>query len=404
MDFELLIIGSDINAYHTARSYYEEYKKKAYLLGDTPMAVTYYSKILDFELVEDLSSATVFLKTLKNFYESHKDKKLLLIGSNNTFVRLIIENQEELSKYYLFHKYDIDVLNMLLVKENFYREFTGVDTRETYIYDINTDLNLFKINDMGYPLIVKLGSEAIYRELNVKNNQKAYIINDIYELLDTISSIRNSGYRKNLIIQKQIEKDDSLLFDCVSYIDRNGKVVLMSFAQIALQEYDENGIGNVTVLVNGFSEYEDTRKVINDLKRTLERIKYRGVIRFKFLYNKVNKKYEVIEVNPRQARSSYYLTFAGYNLVKYLIDDLVYNKNYEYTFVDNEVCLSFVPKRIINRYIKSARIKNRINKLYKNNKYVNPIKYRNDRPLKRVIWLKSNDLNYLKKYKDRREL
>lgn len=404
MDFELLIIGSDINAYHTARSYYEEYKKKAYLIGEVPMAVTYYSKILNFELVENLSSTTVFLKTLKNFYEEHNDKKLLLIGTNNTFVRLIIENQEDLSKYYIFHKYDVDTLNMLLIKENFYKEFKGVDTRETYVYDINTDLNLFKINDMGYPLIVKLGNETIYRELGVKSNQKTYIINDIYELLDTISNIRNSGYKKNLIIQKQIEKDDSLLFDCVSYVDRNGKVVLMSFAQIALQEYDENGMGNVTVLINGFSEYEDAQKVIADLKNTLERIQYYGIIRFKFIYNKSNKKYEVIEVNPRQARSSYYLTFAGYNLVKYLIDDLLYNKNYEYKFVDEEVCLSFVPKKIINKYIKSVRIKNRINKLYKNNKYVNPIKYRNDRPLKRVIWLKSNDLNYIKKYKDRGEV
>ncbi len=404
MDFDLLIIGSDINAYHTARSYYEEYKKKAYLIGEVPMAVTYYSKILNFELVENLSSTTVFLKTLKNFYEEHNDKKLLLIGTNNTFVRLIIENQEDLSKYYIFHKYDVDTLNMLLIKENFYKEFKGVDTRETYVYDINTDLNLFKINDMGYPLIVKLGNETIYRELGVKSNQKTYIINDIYELLDTISKIRNSGYKKNLIIQKQIEKDDSLLFDCVSYVDRNGKVVLMSFAQIALQEYDENGMGNVTVLINGFSEYEDAQKVIANLKNTLERIQYHGIIRFKFIYNKSNKKYEVIEVNPRQARSSYYLTFAGYNLVKYLIDDLLYNKNYEYKFVDEEVCLSFVPKKIINKYIKSVRIKNRINKLYKNNKYVNPIKYRNDRPLKRVIWLKSNDLNYLKKYKDRGEV
>lgn len=404
MDFELLIIGSDINAYHTARSYYEEYKKKAYLIGEVPMAVTYYSKILNFELVENLSSTTVFLKTLKNFYEEHNDKKLLLIGTNNTFVRLIIENQEDLSKYYIFHKYDVDTLNMLLIKENFYKEFKGVDTRETYVYDINTDLNLFKINDMGYPLIVKLGNETIYRELGVKSNQKTYIINDIYELLDTISKIRNSGYKKNLIIQKQIEKDDSLLFDCVSYVDRNGKVVLMSFAQIALQEYDENGMGNVTVLINGFSEYEDAQKVIADLKNTLERIQYHGIIRFKFIYNKSNKKYEVIEVNPRQARSSYYLTFAGYNLVKYLIDDLLYNKNYEYKFVDEEVCLSFVPKKIINKYIKSVRIKNRINKLYRNNKYINPIKYRNDRPLKRVIWLKSNDLNYIKKYKDRGEV
>lgn len=401
MDFDLLIIGSDVNAYHMARSYYEEYKRKAYLIGNNPMAVTYYSKILNFILVEDLTSTTIFLKTLKSFYDNHSNKKILLIGSTNIFVRLIIENKEELKKYYLFHEYDLDILNMLLIKENFYKEFKGVDIRNTYIYDINTDLNLFKINDIGYPLVLRLGNETIYRELGVKSSKKAYIINDIYELLDTISQIRNTGYQKDLIIQSLLEKDDSLLFDCISYVDRNGKVALMSFAQIGLQEYDDDGVGNATVLVNGFNEYGGTKKVIENLKKTLEDIKYHGIIHFKFLYNKSNKKYEVIEVNPRQARSSYYLTAVGYNLIKYLVDDLVYEKSFEYKFIDDKVCLSFVSKKIINKYVKSNNLKEEINKLYSNKKFVNPIKYRNDRPLKRIIWLKTNDLNYSKKYKER---
>ena len=101
MDFELLIVGSDINAYHMARSYYEEYKRKAYLIGNMPVAVTYYSKILNFELIEDFKSASIFIKTLKKFYEEHSDKKILLIGSDDTYVRLIIENQEELKKYFI---------------------------------------------------------------------------------------------------------------------------------------------------------------------------------------------------------------------------------------------------------------------------------------------------------------
>ena len=290
---------------------------------------------------------------------------------------------------------------MFLVKENFYKEFKGLDTRDTYVYDINTDLNLFKINDIGYPLIIRLGTPTFYRELGVKGSTKVYIINDIGELLDTISSIRNTGYKKNLIIQRQLDNDDSLLFDCVSYVDRFGKVVLMSFAQIGLQEYSDDGVGSATVLVNGFNEYGGTKKVVDTLKETLESIGYRGIIEFKFLYNKSNKRYEVIEVNPRQARSSYYLTFAGFNLVKYLVDDLIFGKRLEYQFVDNKVCLSLVSKKIINKYVKSEKLKEQIDELYNNKKYINPIKNSKDKTIKRIIWLKSNDLNYSKMYKDR---
>lgn len=64
-------------------------------------------------------------------------------------------------------------------------------------------------------------------------------------------------------------------------------------------------------------------------------------------YDLENKEFKVLEINPRQARSSYYLTFAGFNLIKYLVDDLIYEKKMKYTFVDNEVCLSFVPKIIV---------------------------------------------------------
>ena len=401
MDFELLIVGSDINAYHMARSYYEEYKRKAYLIGNMPVAVTYYSKILNFELIEDFKSTSVFIKTLKRFYEEHNNKKILLIGSDDTYVRMIIENQEELKKYFIFHQYSLDTLNMLLSKDKFYQEFKGLDVTDTYIYDINTDLNMFKINELGYPLTIKLGSEKRYHELNTLHEVKVFVARDIYELLDTISKIRNTGYDKSLIIQRQLDNDESSLFDCVSYVDRFGKVVLMSFAEIGLQEYDINATGNITVLVNGFNEFGGTKKVIEDLRKTLESTDFRGIIRFKFIYNKSNKKYEVIEVNPRQARSSYYLTFAGYNLVKYLVEDLIRNKRLEYKFIDDEVCLSFVSKKIINKYIKNSKMRVKIDELYDKGKFVNPIKYSKDKSIKRAFWLKTNDSNYNKKYKER---
>lgn len=401
MNFDLLIIGSDINAYQMARSYYEAYKKKAYLIGNMPMAVTYYSKILNFKLVDGLLSTTTFLNELKEFYELHSDSKILLLGSTNDFVRLIIENQEELKKYYIFHEYDIEVLNAILNKEKFYNEFKDIDKIDTYIYDINTDLNLYKINDIGYPLSISLGTDTVYHELNVQNKQTIYIANDIYELLDIISKIRNLGYKKSLIIQKKLDNDNNILFDCVSYIDRHKKVALMSFAQIGLQEYDNEGNGKATVLVNGFNEYENPQKTLDNLKNTLEHLGYSGCLYLKLLYNKSNKKYEVIEIKPRQSRSSYYLTAIGYNLITYLVDDLIYKRNFNYVFAKNKVCLSFVSKKIINKYVESNKLKNEIDRLYKNKKYVNPIKFRKDNPIKRIVWLKTNDLNYSKIYKNR---
>ena len=49
MDFEVIIVGSDINAYYMARNTYEAYNKKAYVIAKTPMNFTSFSNILNIE-------------------------------------------------------------------------------------------------------------------------------------------------------------------------------------------------------------------------------------------------------------------------------------------------------------------------------------------------------------------
>ena len=50
MEFDILIIGTDANAYYMARCYYEKYGKKAALLGHSPLPYTTYTDILTFTM------------------------------------------------------------------------------------------------------------------------------------------------------------------------------------------------------------------------------------------------------------------------------------------------------------------------------------------------------------------
>ena len=45
-DFDVLILGSDANAYYMARCCYEAYHKKAYLIANKVLSFTKYSNIL----------------------------------------------------------------------------------------------------------------------------------------------------------------------------------------------------------------------------------------------------------------------------------------------------------------------------------------------------------------------
>ena len=399
MDFEVVILGSDVNAYYMARNCHEAYNKKAYVIGMTPMNFTGLSTILNITYKKNLHEVETVKKVLKEFAQNHQGKKLLLIGSNDNYVRLIIENQEFLKKYYYFHTFSEELLNNFLIKDRFYSTYNNLEIPETYIYDINTELDINKVNKIKYPLILKPGNGIDYHDHEFSGQAKVYKIKNEEELLDTVKQIKESGYIGNIILQKFIDGDDTYLFDCITYCDRFGKVKLMSFAQIALQEHTHTGIGNCTLLVNGYNQFGNTKKVIDKLKKFIESVNYHGICEFDLKYDSSDKTFKILEIKPRQARSSYYLTACGYNLVKYLVDDLIYEKDIDYHFIDEEMCLSFVPKKVIKEFVSNQELKEEILKLIKLKKICDPLDYKKDKSLKRKMWLKLRKINYVKKYR-----
>ena len=366
------------------------------------MKFTTYSKILNLSIEPGIHETNTFKKVLKEFALKHKDKKILLIGSNDNYVRLIIENQEYLSKYFIFNKFSEELLNTLLVKENFYNNFKGVDIPETYIYNFKDKLDNKKIDSIGFPLILKPSNGVEYHAHEFIGQAKVYKIMNKDRLNKVLNDIKKSGYSDNLIIQKFIKGDDTYLFDCVAYVDRNGKVKLMTFASIGLQEHTPTGIGNATVVVNGYNRYNNTKEITDKLKKAIEKSGYHGFCEFDLKYDEDDKAFKVLEINPRQARCSYYLAFAGYNLVKYLVDDLIYEKELEYHFIDNLICLTFVPMSVINKYVSDNEIIKINQKIKKEKKIINPLKYENDNLIKRKLWLMLRDYNYKVKYKNNR--
>ena len=103
MDFDVVLVGTDINAYYMARNFHEAYSIKPHVVGTVPMALT---NIVDFHVEKDLLNKKVFVDTLVDLAKKIDKKKIILIGCNDEYISLIIENSKVLSKYYLFNYYD----------------------------------------------------------------------------------------------------------------------------------------------------------------------------------------------------------------------------------------------------------------------------------------------------------
>ena len=398
-NIKVLIIGTDINAYYMSRCYHELTGKKADIIGNRAIP---YTSISNPIVIKDFNNKENFRKALINYGEENKNNNILLIATSDLYVKMVMEEKSLLEKYYVFNYPDINIINNLLVKGTFYEIYKnmGLDMPETYIYKCNQndDINKIKKYFKEYPIIIKPSDVVEYHNLE-ETLDKVYKIYNEEELEKVILKIEKSGYNNNLIIQEFIPGDDSQLFDSIFYVGKNKKAQIATFAQIGLQEHTPTGIGNCTVLVNGYDEHGYKEELIYKLKEFLEKIGYQGFAEFDMKYDFRDGKYKVLEINPRQSRSGYYVSACGCNLVEYLIDDLIYNKEKEFKIIKEKLILSFVPKKIIKKYIENENLIKEINKLIKNKKIVNPIKYRKDKGIKRKLYLFYRDLNYFKKYK-----
>lgn len=400
MDTKVLIIGTDINAYYMSRCYHEITGKKADIIGNRAIP---YTSISNPIIINDFNNKENFKKALIEYGEKNKEYNILLIATSDLYVKMVSEEKGLLEKYYVFNYPDIELVNNLLIKEKFYSiyENMGLDMPKTYIYPCNKNESIQKIKGYfkEYPIIIKPSDGVEYHKLDGEGLAKVYKAHSEEELEKIIKKIENAGYNKNLIIQEFIPGDDSALFDSIFYVGKDKKAKLATFAQIGLQEHTPTGIGNCTVLVNGYDEHGYNEEIVYKLKDFIEKIGYQGFAEFDIKYDYRDNKYKVLEINPRQSRSGYYLTACGYNLVKYLIDDLINNKEMKFEIIKNKYILSFVPKKIIKKYIKNEKLKKEIKKLIKDKKIVNPLKYKGDKNFKRKLYLLYRDINYLKKYK-----
>ena len=262
MEYVVLIIGSDANAYYMARCYHEAYHEKAYVLAKSRLPYTHFSNILNLTYDDSIWTEEGFLKAIYNFKENHPNKQILLISSNESYAQFISKNKEKLLKdNFIFNYPNLEIIESLMMKDKFYKTYQNsvIDIPKTYYFDCAKEKTFTK--KMTYPVILKPSNVIMYNHLTFEGKNKIYKVKTKKELDEIITKIIKSGYTDTLIIQDFIPGDDSYLFDAVAYCDQNKKVKILSLAQIGLQEHTKNMVGNAAVLINGYYQYGNPKEI-----------------------------------------------------------------------------------------------------------------------------------------------
>lgn len=402
--FRALIIGNDINAYYLARCYHEFTGEKAdllanYIAGEKPFSYTRYTNILNIRYRENLWDEKVFLEELDLYFNEHKKEKILLVSSNETYGEFIAKNKAKLKKKFFFNYPSVKLQHTLVNKEDFYKTYADyeIDLPRSIYYDCTKDE---KINegDITFPVIVKPANVILFKHISFAGKKKIYKLENMEELNDVIDMFKKGNYTDTIIIQEYIPGDDSHLFDAVVYADKNKKVKMVSFAQIGLQEHAPRMIGNAAVIINGYSQYPGVEEQIEKIRKFTEKIGYQGFAEFDMKYDARDGKYKVMEINARQGRCSYYIVPAGFNLIELLYKDLIEGKDLKYKVCNKEVLETFVPKKVVKKYITNEEYKAKVLSMWKDR--VEALNYKKDTSFLRKLLLIKIRYNYIKDYKN----
>lgn len=400
LNFIPIIVGTDINAYNMSISFHEEYNVKPVLVGRGELPFTKFSTIpatIEYfpKLGEPEEFASIMETVAKKYAKS--GKKLMLVGTNDMYVRYIVENEEFLKQYYVFNYPTLEVMDMLQYKANFYKlcEEYGIDYPTTRFFDCTTVEEPFKDDDILYPLILKPSNVIMYLDLKFQGKEKVYKAETEEEANRIINLLHEAGYHDEVIIQEFIPGEDSLMWDGVVYADQNKNVQLVALGQVVLQEHTPTAIGNYTAILARFDK--DLMRKMQDF---IEYIGYTGFANFDLKYDVRDGKYKVFEINIRQGRSSYYVTRIGHNLARYLVDDCVDNKKKDVVYANGEFLFSVVPKKVLRDFVEDPAIKEECQRLIKEGKWANSLFYPKDKSFKRKLYMAARQHNYYQKYKN----
>ncbi len=393
--FVPVLLGSDVNVYGMARSFHEAYGLHSVAIGKGRLGATSNSRIVTVEVVEPrLEEDEVFCKTLLDFAGRYpKDLPLLLVPCGDNYVKLLARNQDALRDHYRFVTIDEPLLMQLGTKETFYTlcEQHGFAFPKTTTVTVNNYQN-FEL-PFDFPVVIKPSNSVAYWNCHFPHKKKVFVAQTREEFDAILAAIYGSTYQDHLIIQEYIPGDDSHMRVMNCYCDKDGKVRLIALGQALLEEHSPEGIGSYAAIIPA----EDLQ-LARQMKAFLEEIGYKGFANFDFKLDSRDGQYKVFEMNPRQGRSSFFVTAMGHNLAQYLAEDVIFDMPAECTIATGEVLWTIIPKHLIFEYVQDPELKEKARDLIRRRKVCKSLFYAKDRNFQRWLYFHKNQASYYKKY------
>lgn len=404
--FVPILLGSDMNVYGMARAFYEEYGMKSTAYASFQLAPTKYSKIVDVHVIAGFDQDPVFSEKLLELAKSKYNDpsiKYLLVACGDGYAELLSQHKEDLKDYYVFAANDYSLFEKLINKVSFYDicEKYQLPYPKTLIItkDMVVEGKLNQDLPFDFPVALKPANSVEWLSVDFDGRKKAFIIDNLTEFNTILDRLYKAGYKSEMIAQDFIPGDDSNMRVLNAYVDQKGNTRFMFLGHPLLEDPAPAAVGNYVVIVP-----DENDEIYQTIKNFLEKIDYVGFANFDMKYDRRDGQYKLFEINLRQGRSSFFVTLSGFNLAKYVTEDLVFNSAFretEYGRKENpnaKVWLG-VPKKVFRKYAKDNADKQYAEKLIKEGRYGTTLFYEKDSSIRRYVLMKYAFHNYVTGFK-----
>lgn len=366
MKFMPVIFGGYVNGYSIARTFYETYGIKS-VICDYKKRLTYYSSICIHKIVSDpKGKEEVFLQEIRDIGLELKAEgyKPIIIATNDEWLIPLSKHRNQLEEIYLYSFSEWDIIEKLTIKENLYKYCDELNIKYP-ITRVWTPDNLDEAVNMSAPFLIKPSEVVKYIDLfpGVKRNN---IFESLAEVKEFARQKFNEGYDGKFILQEYIPGGIENLYTITTYSDRMGKLKGVSIGHKLTQNPPEAG-----TITSGVIKYDEA--IIKKAKGILESCKYTGITNIEFKYDARDCEYKMIEINPRPGMWNYSAYVSGLNLFEMMIDDIVYNKELNYTEGKKEIVWSIIKKDELLNSIKGIENFSQVENLINDGKIINPI-------------------------------
>lgn len=397
--FQPVILGADIGVYALARSFHEQYGVRSVVVSLTVTGPVADSTIIENVVLGADATPARMVEALREVAGRFDDGQLLLLANTDWLVRFLVQNRAELEQWYTVPFLGAELLDRLADKARFAELCAelGISTPRTVVQDFADasapDWQPTPVS-LGFPVIAKAANSADYERLSFEGKRKVYQVEDQADLDALYATLVRVGFTGRFVVQELIPGDDTQMRSITCYVDTRGTVTLSCCAHVLLEEHTPSGLGNPAAMITGRWD-----EMLEQAQRLLVATGYVGFANFDVKVDPRDGSAQFFEVNPRIGRNNYYLTAAGANPVRFLVEDRVDQVAVEPVVVEREVLYSILPHRLLRRYVIDPALRAKVDDLIRRRATAHPLRYRAETRPKRRLYVALAALNQVRKFR-----